>query len=311
MIRIAGLVKTFGATTALRDVDLEVPAGEVCGLIGPNGAGKTTLLRILATVLRPTRGDVTIAGLRLPAEAAGVRPRIGYMPDSFAGYDELRVDAFLAFFAHVYRLPRDTVWPRIQDILELVDLARSRNMLVSALSLGSRQRLGLARVLIHNPDVLLLDEPVSGLDPRARVEIRELLRELGRMGKTVLISSHVLSDLAGVCDRFAVVDRGAVRFSGTVGELKARVSPQRTVEVRVDGDGGGAPPEKRLARFLEGQRWALAVRARAAGVEVDIEDRVALADVARQLFQAGFSITRFIEREADLEDAFLKLTSPP
>ncbi|MFQ5654762.1 MAG: ABC transporter ATP-binding protein [Planctomycetota bacterium] len=304
MIEVECLSKIFSSGYALREVSLSVSPGEVCGLIGPNGAGKTTLLRILATVLKPSGGSVKLAGFELAVEVMEARRRIGYMPDTFSTYEELRVDSFLEFFAHLYGLPRDRVRPTVTDILTLVDLLAMRHAPIERLSLGVRQRLSLARALLHNPDVLLLDEPISGLDPRARVEMRALLRELRSMGKTILISSHVLTDLADLCDRFLVLERGEVTFTGTLEELTRRVFRGRRIEIAVAGRGEEA------AGLIRRRMWAQEVRSLgpdAFEVELTSAD-VSPEEVSATLFEAGFQVTRFAEREVDLEEAFLRLT---
>lgn len=305
MIQVDGVSKVFRTRQALRNVGLRVAEGEVCGLIGPNGAGKTTLLRILATVLPPTSGKVWIAGFNLRRNPEQIRWRIGYMPDSFAIYEELRVDTYLELFASIYRLPRERTWQTIDDVLRLVDLVELRNAPVSSLSLGARQRLGFGRLLLHNPDVLLLDEPVSGLDPRARMEMREFLKELGRMGKTVLISSHVLSDLADLCDRVVILEVGEVVFAGTVEELKKRARVGCAVELAVDGD-----PAK-IGIFLREQTWAKEVHSLKDGhfVVTISGSACSLAQVSGDLFKAGFRVTKFLERDVHLEEAFLRLTT--
>ncbi len=304
MIEVCSLSKEFPAICALRDVNFTVEQGTVCGLIGPNGAGKTTLLRILATLIIPTSGTARVAGFEVPREAAEIRKRIGYMPDTFGANEELTVDSHLEFFAHVYRLPRQESQRTIADLLALVDLVHLRNSIISRLSLGARQRLALGRVLLHNPEVLLLDEPVSGLDPRARVEMRELLRELGRMGKTVLISSHVLADLADLCDRLVILNQGKTAFSGSLPELKEKVMPDRTLEIAVEGD------VERLREFLLRKIWVRHVNTfKQNGLEVVVNDpEVPLADISATLSQEDFRITRFLEREMDLEEAFLRIT---
>ena len=303
MIEVEHLMKRYSVADALKDVSLRVEEGEVCGLIGPNGAGKTTLLRILATVLKPTSGTVRLTGLDLASDVLEIRRRIGYMPDTFSTYEELRVDAFLEFFAHVYEIPRERIHQIIADILTLVDLMPLRHAPIEELSLGVRQRLSLARVLLHNPTVLLLDEPVSGLDPRARVEMRALLRELGQMGKAVLISSHVLTDLADLCDSLLVLEKGEMIFSGTFEELRERVAGERGVEVAV------AERHDEAVAFLRAQRWAQEVREQDSRIDLVLTSRdVLLEDVSRALFDAGFAVTRFAEKDVDLEEAFLRLT---
>ncbi len=301
-IEARDLAKDYAMGPALDGVSFRVEAGEVCGLIGQNGAGKTTLLRILATILPPTRGTAWIGGVPLRGGATTIRRNIGYMPDSFGTYEELRVDAYLEFFAHVYRLAPSRVEGTIDDILDLVELRQLRNATISRLSLGARQRLGLARTLLHNPDVLLLDEPVSGLDPRARVEMRSLLEELGKMGKAILISSHILADLADICDRLLILERGRIVFLGTLDELRERLGGDRRVAVAVEGDGA------ELRAFLEQHSGVRSARTNGNGVELSLEDdKASVADLGAALFTAGFRVTRLVERELDLEEAFLRL----
>lgn len=303
MIEVQNLAKDFPAGAALSQVSFNVERGEVCGLIGPNGAGKTTLLRILGTILKPTRGRVRICDLELRREPNEVRRRIGYMPDSFSTYEELRIDSFLEFFASIYQIPEAQVASVTQDILKLVDLAPLRHSLIGNLSLGVRQRLSLARALLHNPDVLLLDEPVSGLDPRARVEMRALLKELGTMGKTVLMSSHVLTDMVDVCDRFLVLEQGKVVFHGTQKELQSQVAGGCVLRVRTTS--GVAE----LASFLRKQLWATRVDEVADELRVTLSgDAPSLDQISRKLFEEGYALTLFAQEPFDLEEAFLQLT---
>jgi len=303
MIEIRALSMEFASKRALKGIDATLPEGEICGLIGPNGAGKTTLLRILATVLRPSSGQVRIAGYDLRRDPLSVRRVIGYMPDDSSSYEELRVDAFLEFFAHLYGLPREEITRTIGDILALVDLTPLRHAPIGSLSLGTRQRLSLARALLHQPKVLLLDEPVSGLDPRARVEMRALLRELGRMGRTVLISSHVLTDLVGLCDRFIVLEQGERLFDGTLAELEHRVGAEPRIEIDL--------PERReeAIAFLGRQAFAREVRGTESGCDLLLASPETRPEtVTKALFEAGFPVARFAPRPVDLEEAFLRLT---
>jgi len=304
MIEVSGLTKKFAGRFALREASFSLGKGEVCGLVGPNGAGKSTLLRILATLIEPTAGSAAVAGFDVRTRGEDVRRAMGYMPDVFGAYQELRVGDYLRFFAHVYRIPADREDGVILDLLKLVDLVHVSSQTIAGLSLGSRQRLGLARVLLHDPAVLLLDEPVSGLDPRARFEVREILRELGRMGKTVLISSHVLPDLVGLCERFVILDRGEVAFAGTPAELRTQVSPGRRVDIEAEGD------PAILREWLE--KWPLAKEvkpSRGGALEVHLDGAgESLGVLSTALFEAGFRLLRFAERDPDLEEAFLRLT---
>jgi ABC-2 type transport system ATP-binding protein len=303
VIEIRGVRMEYASRTALRGIEAEIPQGTICGLIGPNGAGKTTLLRILATVLRPTAGTAIVAGHDIRADPLSVRRLIGFMPDDSATYSELRVDVFLEFFAHLYGLPRGEITRTIGDILALVDLVPLRHATIESLSLGTRQRLALARALLHRPKVLLLDEPVSGLDPRARVEMRALLRELGRMGRTVLISSHVLTDLVGLCDSYLVLEVGEVVFAGSPDELVRRAGAEPRIEIDIPGraaeaiDFLGRHPAVRVARATE------------TGCEIVLGDGVGAPEtISRALHEAGFEIARFAPRVVDLGEAFLRLT---
>ncbi|MEM7165380.1 MAG: ABC transporter ATP-binding protein [Planctomycetota bacterium] len=303
MIEVQHLSKEYSIGPVLSDVSFKVEPGEVCGLIGPNGAGKTTLLRILATILHPSGGSVSMCDIDLREDAQEIRRRIGYMPDRFSTYEELRVDSFLEFFASIYEIPEAQVSSVTQDILKLVDLAPLRHSLIENLSLGVRQRLSLARALLHNPEVLLLDEPVSGLDPRARVEMRALLKELGDMGKTVLMSSHVLTDMVDVCDRFLVLEQGRVVFHGTLAELEARVADRRVIRINA------APRNGELADFLRSYRWASSIQNGGEDVRVELgAEAPDLAKISQQLFDAGFALSRFTEEPFDLEEGFLRLT---
>ncbi len=304
MIKIRGLKKEYAAKVALRGLDADVAPGEVCGLIGSNGAGKTTLLRILSTTLRPTAGEVSIAGYDLQYEAHQIRSLIGYMPDSLSTYEEIRVDTFLEFFAHLYDLPRETVTQTIGDILSLVDLGPLRHSLIETLSLGSRQRLSLGRVLLHNPEVLLLDEPVSGLDPRARVEMRALLKELGSMGKSVLISSHVLTDLVDLCDRLLIIEQGEKVFSGSFQELEELVAADSQISI------GLSSRLEEAQRFLSDQRYTKSVSLSGdSTLLLTLSDsEIPVERVTAALAEAGYSITEFTPLHLDLEEAFLKIT---
>jgi ABC-2 type transport system ATP-binding protein len=214
IVEAHGLVKRYPGTLAVGGVDLEIPAGEIFGLVGPNGAGKTTMLRMLATLLMPTAGDALIAGESVTRNPQAVRRVLGYMPDSFGVYDDMKVWEYLDFFGRCYGLGPARRNRMISDLLELVDLAAKRDAYVLSLSRGMQQRLCLAHALVHDPQVLLLDEPASGLDPRARVELRELLRELRTLGKTILISSHILPELEELCTSVAIVDKGRVLAAG-------------------------------------------------------------------------------------------------
>ena len=215
MIEISKLTRYYGSLAALFELDLSIKAGDIFGFIGPNGAGKTTTMRILATLLTPSSGRATIDGLDVTKQGKHVRRVVGYMPDFMGVYDDLKVFEYLEFFAAAFGIEPKKRQGIVEGVLELTDLESKKTFAVDSLSRGMQQRLGLARVLIHDPKVLILDEPASGLDPRARIEIRELLRELKRMGKTIMISSHILSELEEICDRVGIIEHGKLVFSGT------------------------------------------------------------------------------------------------
>ncbi len=234
-VRTVALSKRYGNLTAVNDLDLEVPEGSVFGLIGPNGAGKSTTFAILASILSPTSGTAEVAGFDPSSDPRSVRRHLGYMPDVMGVYDNLRVDEYLEFFAAAHELRRSS-WPGLIDgLLELVGLEVKREAMVESLSRGMKQRLALARGLVHDPDVLVLDEPASGLDPRARVELRTLLGELKAMGKTVVISSHILTEMEEMCSHVAIMEAGRLLAAGEPGEIGDRLRGGHEVVVRLAG----------------------------------------------------------------------------
>src|SRR5438309_10432906 len=236
MIETRDLTKKYGDLYALDRLTLRLEPGDVYGLIGPNGAGKTTTMRILATLLQPSYGEATVCGYSIYNHSREIRRSIGYMPDFFGVYDDMKVIEYLEFFAAAYRIKGPERRVRCEKVLELVDLGYKRDALVTSLSRGMTQRLGLARVLLHEPQVLLLDEPASGLDPRARIEMRGLLKELRSMGKTILVSSHILPELADICNKIGIIEKGKLEFDGTV-ESAIRQVRQRTVLSVAVGNG--------------------------------------------------------------------------
>ncbi len=236
IVETRGLTKRYGPFQALEPLDLTIEPGVVFGFIGPNGAGKTTSMRILATLLDPTAGEAWVAGYSVTRDPKAVRQVLGYMPDNFGVYDNMKVWEYLDFFASTYGMPRGRRLGVIDDLLALVDLTDKRDGYVDALSRGMKQRLCLARTLVHDPQLLILDEPASGLDPRARVELRALLRQLGALGKTVIVSSHILNELADICDHVGIIERGRLLASGPIEELLRQVQTNRVVAVRLLAD---------------------------------------------------------------------------
>jgi ABC-2 type transport system ATP-binding protein len=307
IIETRGLTKQYGRLTALRDMDLTVEEGAVFGFVGPNGAGKTTTMRILATLLRPTAGEAWVGGHSVLKERRDVRRAIGYMPDFFGVYGDMRVWEYLDFFAACYEIPAETRRRLVDDLLALVDLAHRRDDYVDALSRGMKQRLCLARALAHDPQVLILDEPASGLDPRARVEIRELLRELQAMGKTMFISSHILSEIEEVCTHIGIIEAGQLVAVGTLEEMRQRIRVQRVVMVGLMGQ------VEEAQAWLEGWADGIHVEPVSGNGEGDLRvtlvgDDEALARLLRDMVGAGFPVVMFREETGDLEDVFMRLT---
>jgi len=307
IVRAEGLVKRYDRTLAVAGVDLDVAEGEIFGLVGPNGAGKTTTLRILATLLEPTAGDAEIGGFSVRRNPNEVRRVLGFMPDVFGVYDDMRVWEYLDFFGRCYGLPAATRKRVIGDLLELVDLADKRNAYVQGLSRGMQQRLCLAHALVHDPKVLLLDEPASGLDPRARVELRELLRELRTLGKTIVISSHILPELEELCTSVAIVDRGRVLASGKISDIEGRLRVGAVLRVKVLADGEAleaardwfaAQPDVAAAGILPDGTIELGFRGDEAGT----------AALLRAAVAADIAIATFARAASDLEELFLQVT---
>jgi ABC-2 type transport system ATP-binding protein len=309
IVEIDGLLKRYPGTLAVAGVDLEIPEGEIFGLVGPNGAGKTTTLRMLATLLEPTSGDALIAGESIRRNPQAVRRVLGYMPDAFGVYDDMKVWEYLDFFGRCYGLGPAQRKRMIGDLLELVDLAPKRDAYVLSLSRGMQQRLCLAHALVHDPKVLLLDEPASGLDPRARVELKELLRELRAIGKTIVISSHILPELEELCTSVAIFDRGRVLASGTIADISSRLRVGEVLRVRVLGD----DDRRGAARaWFEGQPEVASATldGREAG-QVEIGFRGDEAGAARLLaaaIQAGIDVASFSPAATDLQELFLQVT---
>ncbi|MEJ2210885.1 MAG: ABC transporter ATP-binding protein [Anaerolineae bacterium] len=303
-VETRGLIRKFGRVVAVDDLNLQVPAGALFGLIGPNGAGKTTTLRMLAGLLEPTQGEIVIGGQVANHDWRLLRRQIGYMPDFFGVYEDMLVWEYLDFFARCYDLPGPRRGQVVGELLELVDLAEKRDAYVETLSRGMRQRLCLAHALVHDPQVLLLDEPASGLDPRARVEMRELLRELGAMGKTVIVSSHILSELAELCDAVGIVERGRLVAAGPLAEIARQVRQGAMLRLEILSD-----PEQAQA-ILRDRPGVGRVHPLDGGLEVEfLGDEGAAADLLAALVAGGVRVTSFSQASSDLEDVFLRLTA--
>jgi len=303
MIETRKLCKNFGDLVAVDNLDLHIEAGDIFGFIGPNGAGKTTTMRILVTLLEPTSGAAFIDGLNVAKQGKDVRRRVGYMPDFMGVYDDLKVFEYLEFFAAAFGIEYGKRESIVDGVLELTDLVSKRNAPVDSLSRGMQQRLGLARVLIHDPKVLILDEPASGLDPRARIEIRELLRELKRMGKTIMISSHILSELEEICDRIGIIEHGQFVFSGSLEEIRPRLGIQSKMRVKVIGD------QSRAVELLTALPQIQQVEAVGDYLSVTFREGAAGDGlIARTLVNGGVDLVYLQPEQLKLDDAFLKLT---
>jgi ABC-2 type transport system ATP-binding protein len=309
IVRTEGLVKRYDNTLAVAGIDLSVDQGEIFGLVGPNGAGKTTTLRMLATLLLPSAGTAEIAGMSVTRNPDQVRRVLGFMPDSFGVYDDMKVWEYLDFFARCYGIGPADRRRMISDLLELVDLGRKRDDYVQTLSRGMQQRLCLAHALVHDPLVLLLDEPASGLDPRARVELRELLRELRSLGKTILISSHILPELEELCTSVAIVDRGQVLAQGRVADIERRLRFGAVLRVRLLLEGEDL--EAARATFAQDADVASAVLLEDGTIEIGFRgDDAASVRLLAQSVAAGLPIVSFARAASDLEELFLQVTSP-
>jgi len=304
VIRTSNLNKKYGDFIALKGISLNVRQGDIYGFIGPNGAGKTTTIKILTTLLEPTGGDATVNGLSVWDNKEEIRGLIGYMPDAFGVYPDMTVTEYLHFFAAAYGIPRSERGGLVDGLLELTDLTYKEDALVDSLSKGMQQRLGLARALVHDPKVLILDEPAAGLDPRARVELREILRELQSMGKTILLSSHILSELQDICNRVGIIERGQLVAEGSVDEILDQLSGTGTYAIRTTDD-------ERARQLLEGN-------ALIKGIELDADEKTLVVEFAdhdsdvallsKLLADEGLGLRHLAKARVSLEDAFMKLT---
>ena len=312
VVETRGLVKRYGEHLAVAGVDLRVGPGEIYGLVGPNGAGKTTTMKILATLLAPTAGEAYVTGIPVDADPLEVRRRIGYMPDFYGVYDDLKVWEYLDFFARCYGVAANRRATMIGELLSIVGLEDKRGDYVEALSRGMRQRLCLAHTLVHDPALLILDEPASGLDPRARVEMREILRELRAMGKTVLVSSHILPELGEMCTGVAIIDRGRLLRSGSIHEIERSLRATALLRVEILGDDATRAAaaewlrsDPRVGDVLDAIPDGDGVVRLEAAFDGGAD---AQADLLRAMVDAGHRVVGFTQATSDLEEIFLKVT---
>jgi ABC-2 type transport system ATP-binding protein len=347
IVETRDLTRSYGSNLALDHLTLQIPEGAIFGFIGPNGAGKTTTMRILTTLLQPSGGEARVAGISVTRDPRGVRRLVGFMPDFFGVYDNMKSWEYLDFFGRAYGVAAERRGGLIGELLELVDLAHKRDDLVMNLSRGMKQRLSLARTMIHDPRLLILDEPASGLDPRARIELRELLKELRALGKTIMISSHILTELAEMCTHIAIIERGRLLASGDVQDILRSLQPHRSLELRVLGGaeraetllrdfpgvlsvrraeppaapaptagetvgepGAAEPGAEPLADDATGPTdGVVAADAGSESLLVDFAgDERGMAELLRLLVSSDVPVSRFAEQAGDLEDIFLHVT---
>ncbi len=303
MIKTENLTRKYGDLFAIKDINLDLQEGDLFGFIGPNGAGKTTTMRIIATLAEPSWGEAYVCGHSIYKQPQEIRRLVGYMPDFFGVYDDMKVIEYLEFFAAAYRIKGPARRKKCDEMLEIVDLEFKRDAFANTLSRGQTQRLGLARVLLHDPQVLLLDEPLSGLDPRARIEMRNLLRRLGQTGKTIVVSSHILPELADVCNKIGIIDRGQMNISAAVKDVMQQVRNQTILHVGIVGDLSSATD------VLQANQLVASVAQGDGHLVVTLNELTGdYSNLASELINAGLGISLFREEEINLESAFMALT---
>jgi ABC-2 type transport system ATP-binding protein len=303
MVKTVNLTKKFGDFFAIRDINLDLSPGDCFGFIGPNGAGKTTTMRIIATLSQPSWGEAYVCDHPVLTEPEEIRRLVGYMPDLFGVYDDMTVIEYLEFFAAAYRIHGPARRAKCNEMLDVVDLDFKRDAYANTLSRGQTQRLGLARTLLHDPQVLLLDEPLSGLDPRARIEMRAVLRRLSGLGKTIIVSSHILPELADICNKVGIIDKGILNVNATVADVMRQVRERTVLHIQVAGDQDAA------AHALAASELVAEATVNKGIIEVTlhkgVEDYTALPSL---LISAGHKLKLFREEEINLESAFMLLT---
>lgn len=310
VVVIEHLTKRYGDFTALDDLTLTLSAGQILGLIGPNGAGKTTAIKILVGLSRPTSGTARIGDADCVADARRIKHLVGYMPDRFGSYDNMRVREYLDFFGSAFGIPRRNRIARIDEVMETTGTTYMRDRFVESLSHGMQQRVGVARTLLHDPQVLILDEPANGLDPQARIEMRDLLIRLAKLGKTLMVTSHILSELSRICDQVAILTHGKLRAFGTVEEIGRMVTQRRMIEAQLISVEQIAAASEIVRRAIEADTELIAspeesaIRFRTALTEAQ------LGDLLAELVRGGIRVTQFRELQTDLEEAFLSFSRP-
>lgn len=305
VVVINQLTKRYGSFTALDGLSLTIQSGQILGMIGPNGAGKTTSIKILVGLARPTSGSASIGGADCVRDSRRIKHLVGYMPDRFGSYDNMRVHEYLDFFGATFGISRPLRRQRIEEVMETTGTAYMRDKFVESLSHGMQQRVGIARTLLHNPQVLILDEPANGLDPQARIEMRDLLIRLARGGKTLIVTSHILPELSRICDKVAILTHGKLRALGTVDEISRMVSQERTIEVQLaNWDQLGRGAEIAVAHLESGAAVAQVHGEGALRFRTTLPE-AQLADLLGALIQGGVKVSQFRELQTDLEEAFM------
>jgi len=302
-VDVRKLYVQYGKFTAVKDLSFQIPRGAVFGFIGPNGAGKSSTLRVMATLLRPTTGDIRIGGVSVNTQPHEIRQKIGYLPDFFGVYEDLNVNEYLHFFAAAYQLSLSNRGQTINDVLELTDLSTKRDSRVDDLSRGMKQRLGLARLLLHDPELILLDEPASGLDPRARIEMRELLKELQKMGKTIVISSHILSELGELCTRIGIIEQGGLVAEGSLQDIYAKLAISRIIHMRISN------LTEEMMKAISDIDGVENVSEDVDRISLEIsEQKISIEDIHTKIFELNAKVSMFQPEAMDMESAFMKLT---
>lgn len=310
VVELQHLTKRYGEFTALDDFSLSISAGQILGLIGPNGAGKTTAIRILVGLSRPTSGTARIAGADCVADARQIKQLVGYMPDKFGSYDNMRVHEYLDFFGAAFGIRPRRRTERLREVMEITGTTGMKDKYVESLSHGMAQRVGIARTLIHDPRVLILDEPANGLDPQARIEMRDLLLRLAAMGKTLLVTSHILPELARICSRMAIITHGKLRAYGTVEEIGRQVSRKRTVEVQLLDSEQVSRTADLVRNAVEPEAEVTAAVAEAAVRFRTVQSEAELGELLTKLIQGGIRVAQYREVQTDLEEAFMSFARP-
>ncbi len=308
VVETKNLTKRYGEFVALDSLTIRLEQRQILGFIGPNGAGKTTTIKILVGLSKPTEGSATVCGLDCTKDVAALKKVIGYMPDTFGAYDNMRVQEYLDFFGAAFKIPRKDRQKQIGEVMEIAGAGYMKDRYVESLSHGMKQRVGIARTLMHNPQVLILDEPANGLDPQARIEMRELILRLSDMGKTIIVTSHILPELSRICNVVAIVTKGKLRAFGSLDDIMRQVRQRRVIEAQLlsvgDVDRASDIIRKRLETDAEVTQSKTEAVVRFATQKGDEE----LAGILMELTKQGISLAQFREQELDLEDAFLSVT---